>query len=105
LAAAKIPSVGNLSERLLAIAHNGFFAAAVTLYGALAVFWVWILSFTPLSRAYIFAALAITPIAEALVFGEQFPFVSLSESASSSLGWCAPPDKRCGTNITTQLGG
>jgi drug/metabolite transporter (DMT)-like permease len=72
LAATKIPKVGSLGERLLAIAHNEFFAAAAVLYAALAVFWVWILTFTPLSRAYIFVALtfAITPFAGVLVFGE-----------------------------------
>ena len=72
LAATKLPTVGSLSERLLALTYNGFFVAAVTLYAALAVFWVWILSFTPLSRAYIFVALAfaITPFAGVFVFGE-----------------------------------
>jgi drug/metabolite transporter (DMT)-like permease len=38
----------------------------------LAVFWVWLLSFTPLSRAYPFVALAfaLTPMLAALLFGE-----------------------------------
>jgi drug/metabolite transporter (DMT)-like permease len=54
------------------LAHSEFFAAAMVLYGALAVFWVWILTFTPLSRAYVFVALAfaITPAAGALIFVE-----------------------------------
>ena len=37
---------------------NGYFFVAVILYAALTVLWVWILSFTPLSRAYPFVALA-----------------------------------------------
>ena len=53
-----------------AAARHG--AQAVLLYGALAVLWVWILSFTPLSRAYIFVALAFaaTPLLGAIVFLE-----------------------------------
>jgi len=72
LAALRYSASGNLWERLLALAHNEFFGAAIVLYGALAVFWVWILTFTPLSRAYIFVALAfaITPAAGALFFAE-----------------------------------
>jgi drug/metabolite transporter (DMT)-like permease len=38
----------------------------------LTVLWVWILTFTPLSRAYPFVALAfaVTPLLGGLVFGE-----------------------------------
>ncbi len=45
---------------------------ALILYAALAVLWVWILTFTPLSRAYPFVALAfaLTPIAAAYAFAE-----------------------------------
>jgi drug/metabolite transporter (DMT)-like permease len=72
LAALRTPSVGNLTERLISLAHNGFFLAALVLYGALTVLWVWILTFTPLSRAYVFIALAfaITPLAGGFLFGE-----------------------------------
>jgi hypothetical protein len=59
LAAVRYSASGNLWERLLALAHNEFFGAAIVLYGALAVFWVWILTFTPLSRAYIFVAFGV----------------------------------------------
>jgi hypothetical protein len=52
------PAGSPLIERLSAMMLNGFFAAAVLLYAALAVLWVWVLSFTPLSRAYVFVALA-----------------------------------------------
>jgi drug/metabolite transporter (DMT)-like permease len=61
-----------LAERLAGLATDGAFLAALTLYGVLAVAWVWILSFTPLSRAYPFVALAfvLTPVLGAAVFGE-----------------------------------
>jgi drug/metabolite transporter (DMT)-like permease len=61
-----------LSERLIGLMQNGFFLAALLLYGTLTVLWVWILTFTPLSRAYVFVALAfaITPLAGGVLFGE-----------------------------------
>ena len=45
---------------------------AVALYVALTVIWVWLLTFTPLSRAYPFVALAfaMTPLLGGLVFNE-----------------------------------
>ena len=72
LAALRSPAFGSLGERLLAMAQNRYFAAAVALYAALTMLWVWILSFTPLSRAYVFVALAfaITPFAGGVIFGE-----------------------------------
>ena len=61
-----------LGERLLGLTHNGYFIASLALYLALSVLWVWILSFTPLSRAYPFVALAfaITPLLGAWLFVE-----------------------------------
>lgn len=72
LAALRAAAEGPLGERLMGMMLNGFFVAAVMLYAALAVLWVWILSFTPLSRAYVFVALAfvVTPILGALMFTE-----------------------------------
>ena len=60
------------SERLLGLLHNVYFLVAVLLYAGLSVLWVWLLSFTPLSRAYPFVALAfaLTPFLGALVFQE-----------------------------------
>jgi drug/metabolite transporter (DMT)-like permease len=60
------------AERLLGLLGNAYFLAAVALYGALTVVWVWLLTFTPLSRAYPFMALAfaVTPLLGGLVFGE-----------------------------------
>lgn len=64
-----------LAERLPQLLQNGFFLAALALYFALSLLWVWILGFTPLSRAYPFVALAfaITPLLAALVFAEPLP--------------------------------
>jgi drug/metabolite transporter (DMT)-like permease len=72
LAALRSPASAQFSERLGAMAANKFFAAAIALYAVLTLLWVWILSFTPLSRAYLFVALAfaITPFAGGIVFGE-----------------------------------
>ena len=63
---------GPLAERIAGILLNGYFFAALILYAALTVLWVWILSFTPLSRAYPFVALAfaLTPALGGLVFAE-----------------------------------
>ena len=71
LAADRSTPDGSLSERVLGLI-NGYFLLAVLLYAALSVLWVWILTFTPLSRAYPFVALAFA-IASALgvlVFAE-----------------------------------
>jgi drug/metabolite transporter (DMT)-like permease len=72
MAALRAAAAGSLGERLAGMLGNGFFATAVLLYGALSVLWVWILTFTPLSRAYVFVALAfaVTPLLGGLVFAE-----------------------------------
>jgi len=72
MAALRAPADGTASERLLGLFGNRFFVGAVALYAILAVFWVWILTFTPLSRGYGFVALAfaVTPLLGALVFAE-----------------------------------
>ncbi len=51
---------------------DGYFLAAVALYGALTILWVWILTSVPLSRAYPFAVLAFvfTPVFAVLFFNE-----------------------------------
>jgi drug/metabolite transporter (DMT)-like permease len=70
-AAIRLPA-GELGARALALAGNGWFLAAIALYAGLSVLWVWVLTFTPLSRAYPFVAIAfaLTPLVGALVFGE-----------------------------------
>jgi hypothetical protein len=77
-------SAGNTGERLFGLMHNGFFIAAVVLYAALAIMWVWVLSFTSLSRAYPFVAIAfaITPLLGGLVFGEALPLPAVHRTAS-----------------------
>jgi drug/metabolite transporter (DMT)-like permease len=61
-----------LAERLLDLVQDGYFLAALVLYAGFAVLWVWILSVTPLSRAYPFVALAfaLTPLLGGAIFGE-----------------------------------
>ena len=72
LAALRVGPTGSLVQRLSALTHNGYFAVAIVLYAALTVVWLWILTFTPLSRAYVFVALSfvMTPFAAAAIFGE-----------------------------------
>ena len=67
---------GTIGERLLALAQDRYFLSALALYGGLSVFWVWILTFTPLSRAYPFLALAfaLTPALGAWLFEEAVSF-------------------------------
>ena len=71
-AALRLPAEVPFAERALGLLQNGAFVAALALYLALSVLWVWVLSFTPLSRAYPFVALAfvITPILGGLIFSE-----------------------------------
>jgi drug/metabolite transporter (DMT)-like permease len=63
---------GTAPERILGLLQNLYLLSALVLYAGLAVLWVWILSFTPLSRAYPFfaLALALTLLLSALLFGE-----------------------------------
>ena len=49
---------GPLAERIAGFLLNGYFFVALILYARLTVLWVWILSFTQLSRTYPFLALA-----------------------------------------------
>jgi drug/metabolite transporter (DMT)-like permease len=63
---------GTALDRLLGLSQNIPFLLALLLYAGFAVLWVWILSFTPLSRAYPFVALAfaLTPLLGGLLFAE-----------------------------------
>ena len=72
LAAERFAGPEPFGQRLVGLATDVAFLGALALYATLTVYWVWILSFTPLSRAYPFVALAVvlTPIVGALVFGE-----------------------------------
>jgi drug/metabolite transporter (DMT)-like permease len=56
----------------LPLCYNLYFLSALVLYAGFAFLWVWILSFTPLSRAYPFVALAfaLTPLLAVSLFGE-----------------------------------
>src|SRR5215510_14801958 len=57
-AAVHLNGIG-ITDRLLSLMHNLYFVSALVLYGALSLLYVWILTFTPLSRAYPFVALAL----------------------------------------------
>jgi len=72
MAALRVVVDGTFVERIVTLAGNVYFLAAFMVYSALAVLWVWILTFTPLSRAYPFVALAIaiTPLLGAFLFDE-----------------------------------
>ena len=72
LASARFAASAPIEERVLSVLLSGYFLGAVGLYFALSLLWVWILSFTPLSRAYPFVALAlaITPVLAGVLFAE-----------------------------------
>ncbi len=59
----------SFAQIALLIAYAGGMAGGQLLF---TVLWVWILNFTPLSRAYVFVALAfaVTPLLGAVVFAE-----------------------------------
>lgn len=75
MAALRGSAEGPLVDRLASLVLNRYFLLALALYAALTVLWVWVLTFTPLSRAYPFVALAfaLTPALGALVFSEPMP--------------------------------
>jgi drug/metabolite transporter (DMT)-like permease len=72
MAALRYVAEGGVGERLLGLVWNIYFVTALVFYAGYAILWVWILSFTPLSRAYPFVALAfaLTPLLGAMLFGE-----------------------------------
>jgi drug/metabolite transporter (DMT)-like permease len=72
MAALRVASESPFAERMAGLLLNGYFLVALVLYAALTILWVWILTFTPLSRAYPFVALAfaLTPALGGLVFAE-----------------------------------
>lgn len=65
--------------RLISLFSDWPFVLGLMLYGALTVYWIWLLTFLPLSRAYpfTFLSLIIAAIGSALFFNEPltFPFV------------------------------
>jgi drug/metabolite transporter (DMT)-like permease len=68
----RLPSSGAIVDRAIGLAGNGYLLLALALYFGLSLLWVWVLSFTPLSRAYPFVALAfaVTPLLGAWLFAE-----------------------------------
>src|SRR5258705_13521054 len=76
---------GPLAERIAGFLLNGYFFVALILYAALTVLWVWILSFTQLSRTYLVprACICVTPALGCLVFAEPLRYGSSSASVRS----------------------
>jgi drug/metabolite transporter (DMT)-like permease len=76
MAAQRFTASGTAASQLIDLTGNVYFFAAFALYCGLAVLWVWILTFTPLSRAYPFVAIAfaITPLLGGWLFGEPISF-------------------------------
>lgn len=72
MAAIQLAPANSMLERGLMLLHNACFLVAMAIYLILSVVWVWILTFTPISRAYPFLALAIavTPIVGGMMFEE-----------------------------------
>ena len=72
LAAQRFPAGAAVGEQLTSLSGNTYFFVAFAFYCVLAVWWIWILTFTPLSRAYPFVALAfaITPMLGVWLFEE-----------------------------------
>lgn len=62
-----------LGDGLLRVFATPAFYAAIALYGAATLLWIWILSRVPLSRAYPYVALGVVlvPLASMFVFGER----------------------------------
>lgn len=79
MAALRYVAEGGVGERLLGLVCNIYFVTALVFYAGYAILWVWILSFTPLSHAYPFVALAfaLTPLLGAMLFGETISLQGL----------------------------
>lgn len=58
--------------RILDLFFSPYFISAIIFYLGLSVLWVWILTFTPLSKAYPFVTIAfvVTPLMSHFLFGE-----------------------------------
>lgn len=67
----RVKGIGGLNAAL-SIGTDPYFLAALSLYLLLSVFWIWILTFVPLSLAYPFVAIAflLVPICGVLFFNE-----------------------------------
>lgn len=63
-------------DKFFNLISDVYFVSAIALYFLLSGFWVWILSFTPISSAYPFVALSfvITPLLGSVIFSETLEF-------------------------------
>jgi drug/metabolite transporter (DMT)-like permease len=76
LAALRVPAELIWQRKLAKLLWIPYFWAALAVYVALTVVWVYLLTLVPLSRAYAFVALAfvLVPFAAAALFGEPLTF-------------------------------
>ena len=72
LAARQMPPDSGLLDRAISLSTSAYFLAALVLYLVLSAIWVWLLSFTALSQAYLFAILSVVlvPLLGFVIFGE-----------------------------------
>ena len=75
LAARQMTPDGGLFERVLSLSLSPYFLSALVLYLVLSGIWVWILSFTAISQAYLFAILSVYA---ALALSEANPRVTFA---------------------------
>lgn len=76
LAALRFSPSSSRYDDAVSLALNPFLVVAVLLYALLSAFWVWVLTFVPLSTAYPFVALTfvLTVASGAIFFGEPVSF-------------------------------
>lgn len=82
-----VPGVST-GQRLLGLLVSPTFLLAILLYAALSAYWVWLLSFIPLSRAYPFVALAfvLTLASGVIIFSEPLSWRLVTGGALIVLG-------------------
>ena len=74
LASKTLVTTSNLKiKNFIELFQCGYFIAAIVLYGLLTLYWVWLLTFIPLNKAYPFVSLSFifTFISSYIIFKEQ----------------------------------
>ena len=68
---AYFPKIGSAFAAYL----NPYFLIAITLYFGLTVFWIWLIKFVPLSKAYPIVAISfvVTPLLAQVILAENLP--------------------------------
>jgi drug/metabolite transporter (DMT)-like permease len=62
-------------DSLFAAYLNPYFVIAITLYFGLTIFWIWLIKFVPLSKAYPIVAISfvVTPLLAQMILAENLP--------------------------------